>query len=79
MPKRSTEGVTLVKRCQHARLSTRRKVIRAAEGIGGRVKFLTLAWVGMPKTSFRKNNDSLMNARADQRLAFPSLGLPVLG
>jgi hypothetical protein len=25
-----------------------------AEGIGGRVKFLPLAWAGMPKTSFRK-------------------------
>ena len=33
--------------------------IRAAEGIGGRVKFLPLAWAGMPKTSFRKNSDSL--------------------
>jgi hypothetical protein len=31
---------------------------RGAEGIGGRVKFLPLAWVGMPKTSFRKNSDS---------------------
>jgi hypothetical protein len=29
-----------------------------AEGIGGRVKFLPLAWAGMPKTSFRKNSDS---------------------
>jgi hypothetical protein len=28
------------------------------EGIGGRVKFLPLAWAGMPKTSFRKNSDS---------------------
>jgi hypothetical protein len=27
---------------------------RGAEGIGGRVKFLPLAWAGMPKTSFRK-------------------------
>ena len=34
--------------------------IRAAEGIGGRVKFLPLAWAGMPKTSFRKNSDSLL-------------------
>jgi hypothetical protein len=25
---------------------------------GGRVKFLPLAWAGMPKTSFRKNSDS---------------------
>jgi hypothetical protein len=31
---------------------------RGAEGIGGRVKFLPLAWAGMPKTSFRKNSDS---------------------
>jgi hypothetical protein len=28
------------------------------QGIGGRVKFLPLAWAGMPKTSFRKNSDS---------------------
>jgi hypothetical protein len=27
-------------------------------GISGRVKFLPLAWAGMPKTSFRKNSDS---------------------
>jgi hypothetical protein len=26
--------------------------------LGGRVKFLPLAWAGMPKTSFRKNSDS---------------------
>ncbi|SHN92918.1 hypothetical protein BHECKSOX_1825, partial [Bathymodiolus heckerae thiotrophic gill symbiont] len=31
---------------------------RGAEGISGRVKFLPLAWAGMPKTSFRKNRDS---------------------
>jgi len=29
-----------------------------AEGISGRVKFLPLAWAGIPKTSFRKNSDS---------------------
>ncbi|MCK5869929.1 MAG: hypothetical protein KAG45_04700, partial [Methyloprofundus sp.] len=29
-----------------------------AEGISGRVKFLPLAWAGMPKTSFSKNSDS---------------------
>ncbi|WP_221901454.1 hypothetical protein [Bathymodiolus platifrons methanotrophic gill symbiont] len=29
-----------------------------AEGVSGRVKFLPLAWAGMPKTSFRKNSDS---------------------
>ena len=29
-----------------------------AGGISGRVKFLPLAWAGMPKTSFRKNSDS---------------------
>jgi hypothetical protein len=28
-----------------------------AEGKSGRVKFLPLAWAGMPKTSFRKNSD----------------------
>jgi hypothetical protein len=33
-------------------------MVRGAEGIGGRVKFLPLAWAGMPKTSFRKNSDS---------------------
>ncbi|MEO1883467.1 MAG: hypothetical protein ABGX71_07825 [Methyloprofundus sp.] len=32
--------------------------VRGAEGISGRVKFLPLAWAGMPKTSFRKNSDS---------------------
>ncbi|HIG65457.1 MAG TPA: hypothetical protein EYQ43_07880 [Methyloprofundus sp.] len=32
-----------------------------AEGISGRVKFLPLAWAGMPKTSFRKNSDSPLN------------------
>ncbi len=32
-----------------------------AEGISGRVKFLPLAWAGMPKTSFRKNSDSPKN------------------
>ncbi|VVH56975.1 hypothetical protein BAZOLSSOX_2616, partial [uncultured Gammaproteobacteria bacterium] len=31
---------------------------RGAEGINSRVKFLPLAWAGMPKTSFRKNSDS---------------------
>jgi hypothetical protein len=31
---------------------------RRAEGINSRVKFLPLAWAGMPKTSFRKNSDS---------------------
>jgi hypothetical protein len=30
-----------------------------AEGKNGRVKFLPLAWAWMPKTSFRKNSDSL--------------------
>ncbi|HIG64988.1 MAG TPA: hypothetical protein EYQ43_05395 [Methyloprofundus sp.] len=32
--------------------------IWGAGGISGRVKFLPLAWAGMPKTSFRKNSDS---------------------
>jgi hypothetical protein len=36
----------------------RYKDVWGAEGISGRVKFLPLAWVGMPKTSFRKNSDS---------------------
>jgi hypothetical protein len=34
------------------------KILWGAEGISGRVKFLLLAWAGMPKTSFRKNSDS---------------------
>ncbi|TXL14492.1 hypothetical protein BMR05_07020 [Methylococcaceae bacterium HT4] len=34
-----------------------------AEGISGRVKFLPLAWAGMPKTSFRKNSDSPLNKK----------------
>jgi hypothetical protein len=34
-----------------------------AEGISGRVKFLPLAWAGMPKTSFRKNSDSPLALR----------------
>ncbi|WP_140414183.1 hypothetical protein [Bathymodiolus platifrons methanotrophic gill symbiont] len=34
-----------------------------AEGISGRVKFLPLAWAGMPKTSFRKNSDSPQDLR----------------
>jgi hypothetical protein len=36
----------------------RYKDVWGAEGISGRVKFLPLAWAGMPKTSFRKNSDS---------------------
>ncbi|WP_167374374.1 hypothetical protein [Bathymodiolus platifrons methanotrophic gill symbiont] len=28
------------------------------KALAGRVKFLPLAWSGMPKTSFRKNSDS---------------------
>ena len=39
---------------------------RGAEGIGGRVKFLPLAWAGMPKTSFRKNSDSPSNKVMDK-------------
>jgi hypothetical protein len=31
----------------------RYKDVWGAEGISGRVKFLPLAWAGMPKTSFR--------------------------
>jgi hypothetical protein len=29
------------------------------QALTGRVKFLPLAWAGMPKTSFRKNGGSL--------------------
>jgi hypothetical protein len=32
--------------------------LTGSEGISGRVKFLLLAWAGMPKTNFRKNSDS---------------------
>ena len=43
-----------------------------AEGISGRVKFLPLAWAGMPKTSFRKNSDSpLSTALASVKDAIP--------
>jgi hypothetical protein len=34
-----------------------------AVGMSGRVKFLPLAWAGMPKTSFRKNSDSPIGQR----------------
>jgi hypothetical protein len=42
----------------HFAKATVTRTNRGAEGIGGRVKFLPLAWAGMPKTSFRKNSDS---------------------
>jgi hypothetical protein len=56
----SFEGVL---RSQHRVYDGRGEVARTqdvwgAEGISGRVKFLLLAWAGMPKTSFRKNSDS---------------------
>jgi hypothetical protein len=35
-----------------------RKQLALPNCIGGRVKFLPLAWAGMPKISFRKNSDS---------------------
>jgi hypothetical protein len=41
-----------------SRLVLRTQDVWGAEGISGRVKFLLLAWAGMPKTSFRKNSDS---------------------
>jgi hypothetical protein len=52
-----------VLRSQHRVYDGRGEVARTqdvwgAEGISGRVKFLLLAWAGMPKTSFRKNSDS---------------------
>jgi hypothetical protein len=47
-----------------------------AEGISGRVKFLLLAWAGMPKTSFRKNSDSPLCLFFDRGLKiFTSLKL----
>ena len=45
-----------------------------AEGISGRVKFLPLAWAGMPKTSFRKNSDSPLQLRGNH----PELSFSVL-
>ena len=56
----SFEGVL---RSQHRVYDGRGEVARTqdvwgAEDISGRVKFLLLAWAGMPKTSFRKNSDS---------------------
>jgi hypothetical protein len=36
---------------------------RGAEGISSRVKFLLLAWAGMPKTSFRKNAVAASSSR----------------
>ena len=50
-------------RSQHRVYDGRGEVARTqdvwgAEGISSRVKFLPLAWAGMPKTSFRKNSDS---------------------
>ncbi|WP_140413914.1 hypothetical protein [Bathymodiolus platifrons methanotrophic gill symbiont] len=38
-----------------------------AEGISGRVKFLPLAWAGMPKTSFRKNSDSPLSRSRNKK------------
>ncbi|MEO1883994.1 MAG: hypothetical protein ABGX71_10590 [Methyloprofundus sp.] len=40
-----------------------------AEGISGRVKFLPLAWAGMPKTSFRKNSDSPLLSSSKNKLS----------
>jgi hypothetical protein len=43
---------------QSLKAKTVKKIIsNLFEGIIGRVKFLLLAWAGMPKTSFRKNSD----------------------
>ena len=53
---------------------------RGAEGISGRVKFLPLAWAGMPKTSFRKNSDSPPNAVRQvlqKRLEPPPIAIPL--
>ena len=44
--------------------------IRVAEGFGGRVKFLPLAWAGMPKTSFRKNSDLFQKLRYQLRVDY---------
>ena len=43
---------------------------RGAEGINSRVKFLPLAWAGMPQTSFRKNSDSPHNLVFGRVVAF---------
>jgi hypothetical protein len=59
-----------VLRSQHRVYDGRGEVARTqnvwgAEGISGRVKFLLLAWAGMPKTSFRKNSDSPLGFHHD--------------
>ena len=37
----------------------RSRTAGAPKALSGRVKFLPIAWAGMPKTIFRKNSDSL--------------------
>jgi hypothetical protein len=49
-----------------------------AEGISGRVKFLLLAWAGMPKTSFRKNSDSPLIFLTSIMDPYAFWGLPAL-
>ncbi|ESS72769.1 hypothetical protein MGMO_45c00010 [Methyloglobulus morosus KoM1] len=44
--------------------------------MSGRVKFLPLAWAGMPKTSFRKNSDS-PKAQAERQGVDTVRGEPV--
>jgi len=49
-----------------------------AAGINGRVKFLPLAWARMPKTSYRKNSDSLVKIPVKHRAIIRHSGLPYL-
>ncbi|TXL15363.1 hypothetical protein BMR04_11820 [Methylococcaceae bacterium HT3] len=63
IPKNAVQSFEGVLRSQHRVYDGNGEVARTqdvwgAEGISGRVKFLPLAWAGMPKTSFRKNSDS---------------------
>jgi hypothetical protein len=48
----------LLSSVKRSNINARTQDVWGAEGISGRVKFLLLAWAGMPKTSFRKNSDS---------------------
>jgi hypothetical protein len=44
---------------------TRTQDVWGAEGISGRVKFLLLAWAGMPKTSSKNSDSPLLSFTLD--------------
>jgi hypothetical protein len=52
--------------------------LRQNQGIGGRVKFLPLAWAGMPKTSFRKNSDSPLGFLKEQSIHYAAVTIQLL-